>query len=237
MRFAVIGDVHSNLAALEAVLADIETRNTDFVLSTGDLVGYAPYPNEVIGLLRRKGIISIQGNYDKAVGNGELVCGCDYQEEKQLEMAGLSMLFTNEAVTDGSREYLRTLPQSLNLEVNGLNVLLVHGSPRRINEYLYEDSPAIGEVTQALAADVLICGHIHKPYYKVINGKHVISAGSVGKPKHGSPAATYCLVTIADRQVAVDIREVSYDYERVAQAIEADKLLPNEFAAMLRTGK
>jgi putative phosphoesterase len=237
MRFAAIGDIHSNIAALEAVLADIETQDVDFVISTGDLVGYAPFPNEVIDLLRRKGVISIQGNYDKAVGNRELVCGCDYREEKQLEMAGLSMLFTNTAVTDSSRQYLRTLPQSLAFDVGDLQVLAVHGSPRLINEYLFEDSSAVREVTSTLDADVLICGHTHKPYHKVINGKHVINSGSVGKPKHGNPQATYCLVVIADRKVTVDIREVPYDYELVAAAIETDEVLPDEFAAMLRQGK
>lgn len=236
MRFAVIGDIHSNNIALETVLEDIKNRNVDFTISTGDLVGYAPFPNEVIDLLRSNSIISIQGNYDRAVGYEETVCGCDYKDPKQMEMAGLSMLFTNEAVTDSSREYLRTLPQTLTLDVEGLKVLIVHGSPRRINEYLFEDSQEVLEVTAELTADVLICGHTHKPYHKVINGKHVINSGSVGKPKQGNPNATYVIVEVVDGKVNVATIEVPYEYEKVATAIEADSLLPSAFAELLRKG-
>jgi Icc-related predicted phosphoesterase len=98
MRFAVIGDIHSNLPALEAVLNRIKDDNVDFIASTGDLVGYAPFPNEVIDLIRSNHIVSIQGNYDKAVGNKELICGCDYSEPRQLELASLSIQFTNRTI-------------------------------------------------------------------------------------------------------------------------------------------
>lgn len=236
MRFAVIGDIHSNIIALDAVLADIKSKAVDFILSTGDLVGYAPFPNEVIQRLRREGILSIQGNYDRAVGNKELVCGCDYQEERQLEMAGRSMAFTNAAVIDEARNYLRNLPESLIVEAGGLKVVVVHGSPRQINEYLFEDSTEVIEVTKELDADILICGHTHKPYHRVINGKHVINSGSVGKPKHGNPNATYVIVAVADGAVSAEIQEVPYNFEKVAAAIEAEEILPNEFAEMLRNG-
>lgn len=88
MRFAVIGDIHSNIYALESVVQDIKNRDIDFILCTGDMVGYAPFPNEVIDLIRKSNVLSIQGNYDKAIGNSESVCGCDYKDERQLEMAG-----------------------------------------------------------------------------------------------------------------------------------------------------
>jgi predicted phosphodiesterase len=111
MRFAVIGDIHSNLPALEAVLNRIKDDNVDFIASTGDLVGYAPFPNEVIDLIRSNHIVSIQGNYDKAVGNKELICGCDYSEPRQLELASLSIQFTNRTINDQNRRYLKFLPQ------------------------------------------------------------------------------------------------------------------------------
>lgn len=236
MKFAAIGDIHSNIEALEAVLQDIDNRQVDFIVSTGDLVGYFPYPNEVIDLLRKRHILSIQGNYDSAIGNNEAVCGCDYTDDKQLEMAGLSMLYTNSVISEENRQYLKNLPRFITLTMEGMKALIVHGSPRRTNEYLFEDCPATAEVAAQLSEDILICGHTHKPYYKVVQGKHIINVGSAGKPKHGNPNSTYVIVTVQDEQVQVDIVEVPYDYEKVAQAVEADELLPNEFADLLRKG-
>lgn len=236
MRFAVIGDIHSNIYALESVLEDVKNRNVDFIICTGDMVGYAPFPNEVIDLVRKSNILSIQGNYDKAVGNRELVCGCDYKDEKQLEMAGMSVMFTNTTVTEKNREYLRTLPGELKIKAGELETLVVHGSPRKINEYLFETSNEVVEVSQEIKEDILICGHTHKPYYRVIKGKHLINSGSVGKPKHGNPNGTYVVVNVVEKTVSVDIIEVPYDFEKAAKAIEDCEMLPNEFAEMLRKG-
>lgn len=236
MRFAVIGDVHSNIFALESVLDDIRKMDVDFILSTGDLVGYSPFPNETIDLLRKSGVLSIQGNYDKAIGNRELICGCDYKEERLIELAGMSVMFTNKTATDKNRKYLRELPTEMVLKAGGLEILMVHGSPRRINEYLYQNSNEVLEITREIKQDVIICGHTHKPYYQVINGKHVINSGSVGKPLHGNPNATYVVITAAAKNVNVDVLEVPYNYEKAAKAIEEAESLPNDFADMLRRG-
>lgn len=236
MRFAVIGDIHSNIHALESVMKDIQEKDVDFILSTGDMVGYSPFPNEVIDLVRKNKVLSIQGNYDKAIGNSEIICGCDYKEERQLEMAGLSVLFTNMTITEKNRTYLRELPKELRLKADGLQILMVHGSHRKINEYLFENSDEVDEVTKEIAEDILICGHTHKPYYKVINGKHVINSGSAGKPKHGNPNATYVIMNVIDNNVSVDIIEVPYDFEKAAKAIEDNEMLPNDFADILRKG-
>jgi putative phosphoesterase len=233
MRFAAIGDIHSNFEALKSVLEDIRGRNVDFLLNTGDLVGYAPFPNEDIALVRESHVISIRGNYDQAIGNRELICGCDYKDPKQQETAALSVKFTNRTISDENRSYLKNLPG--NIRMGGdLNILAVHGSPRRINEYLYEDSQEVQEVTREITEDILICGHTHLPYYKVINGKHVINVGSVGRPKQGNPHGTYVMIETIGKAVHIEIIEVPYDVEKTAQAIEADDTLPNEFAQILR---
>lgn len=236
MKFAVIGDVHSNFPALESVLADIAQKNVDFILCTGDLVGYAPFPNEVIDLIRKTHVLTVQGNYDEAIGHRRLICGCDYKDEKQLEMASLSVRFTNETIRTDNREYLKSLPQELTLKVGELSIRVVHGSPRKNNEYLFEGSLEVDEVTKELSEDILICGHTHIPYYKVINGKHVINTGSVGKPKHGNSNATYVMVEIIEAEINLTIHEISYDVERTAMAIEDNEILPNDFAEMLRKG-
>lgn len=236
MRFAVIGDIHSNIYALESVIDDIRNKNIDFILCTGDMVGYAPFPNEVIDLVRKSKVLSIQGNYDKAIGNSEIVCGCDYKDERQLEMAGLSVMFTNMTITEKNRAYLKELPTELRLKAGDLQIIMVHGSHRKNNEYLFETSKEVDEVTKEIPEDILICGHTHKPYYKVINGKHVINSGSAGKPKHGNPNATYVIVSVTDKNIDVDIVEVPYEFEKTAKAIEDNEILPNDFADMLRKG-
>lgn len=236
MKFAVIGDIHSNIYALEKVLEDIRDKDVDFILCTGDMVGYSPFPNEVIDLLRKSNVLSVQGNYDKAVGNSEILCGCDYTEEKELEMAGLSVMFTNREITDKNRIYLKELPTELRLKTGEFQILLVHGSHRKNNEYLFEDSVEVDEVTKEIPEDILICGHTHKPYYRVVNGKHVINPGSAGKPKHGTPDAVYALVDISGKNISAHILEVPYDVEKAAAAIEENEILPNDFADMLRKG-
>jgi diadenosine tetraphosphatase ApaH/serine/threonine PP2A family protein phosphatase len=117
--------------------------------------------------------------------------------------------------------------------------LLVHGSPRRINEYLYEDRPdrSLERLFEGTDLDVIVCGHTHKPYYRVLpSGKHVINAGSVGKPKDGDPRACYVVIEAEGHQLKVNFKRVEYDVEAAALAIEASQM-PDEFAEMLRTGK
>ena len=94
MRIAVISDIHSNIYALDEVLADIEKRNVDMTVCTGDLVGYATRPNEVIETIKKEKILTIMGNYDDAIGNYRLICGCDYPDPKDAEKAGAINDFT-----------------------------------------------------------------------------------------------------------------------------------------------
>lgn len=236
MRFAIIGDIHSNLYALKSVLQDIQNKNVDFILCTGDNVGYSPYPNEVIEQLIQNDVLSIQGNYDKAIGNRELICGCDYKEQRMIALAELSVAFTNNTISDENREYLKKLPKELRIKCEDLSILVVHGSPRRINEVVKEDSMELFEVLENLTEDVLIYGHTHMGYYKKIGNKYVINSGTVGKPNNGNPNAMYVILDIIKSNVEVEMIEVEYDVEAAAKAIEDTDTLPNEFADMLRKG-
>lgn len=238
MKIAVISDIHSNIGALEAVLEDIDKRRPDTVICAGDLVGYAPFPNKVIELLKKRRIPCVMGNYDDAIGNERLVCGCDYKDAKAQELGECSIAWTRKNVTEEDKEFLRSLPEEIHFRVGKYYVKIVHGSPRRLNEYLCEDiaDEYLIELLAESNSDVLVCGHTHIPYYKKLgDDKHVINAGSVGKPKHGDPQAVYALLEI-DRKVRVNFHKVRYDYESAARAIEAAGL-PKEFAASLGTGR
>lgn len=265
MKIALFSDIHANLPALEAVLADIDKKCPDAVYCLGDLVGYNIWPNEVINTIRRRGIPTVAGNYDYGIGRGSEDCGCAYREEEEKAMGKVSISYTNSVVGAAERRYLRTLPTHIRVEFEmghdeahlwnqqpPLTLMLVHGSPRKVNEYLFEDRPArsLGRVLESANADILCFGHTHKPYYRVVSAeaegqetyfRHAINIGSVGKPKDGDPRACYVLLTIEEPArpgsrdgVGVEFVRVEYDIERAAKAVE-DSELPNPYAEMLRT--
>ncbi len=244
MRIAVISDIHSNIYALNEVLEDIKKRNIDLIVCTGDLVGYGTRPNEVIQTLKNKKILTIMGNYDEAIGNFKIVCGCDYKDPKDAEKAGLSMHFTSQETTPENKAFLRNLPKEATFTFNNKTIRFVHGSTRFINEYLKENSNEADEVMSELVEDILVCGHTHIPYVKYYGEKILVNAGSVGKPKTNNPNANYVIIDIKNEDqlsktsssVEVEIIEVEYDFEKLAKEIEENEILPNDFARLIRQG-
>lgn len=236
MRIAIIADIHSNIFSLNEVLLDIDNRNADMIVCMGDLVGYATYPNEVIDTIRENRILTIKGNYDEAVGEELMVCGCDYPDPKDMENAGISLNWTIDETREDNKEFLKSLPTEVLMNFGAKTVRFVHGSPRKINEYLKENSTEAEEVMGEFNEDILVCGHTHRPYYKEYGNKLLVNAGSVGKPKTGTPRANYVILDINNETTEVEIHEVDYEYENTARAIEAAGL-PQEFADIIRTGK
>jgi putative phosphoesterase len=238
MRAAVISDVHGNLYALEAVLKDIAGKGINLVYCTGDLVGYGPRPNEVIELVRRHKIHTVMGNYDDAIGNMRLICGCDYKDEKSLRLGEISVAWTKETTTEKNKQWLRELPAEIKLSASGLEILFVHGSPRALNEYLYEDTGEkyLNELLAENNVNVLVCGHTHLPYVKSISKGYVVNAGSAGRPKQGDPDVTYAVIETGwEKGLKAEIVKVPYSYEKTAGEIE-NAGLPAEFAEVIRTG-
>ena len=256
MRIALFSDVHANLPALEACLSNIDVQNVDAVYCLGDLVGYNIWPNEVINEIRKRGIATIAGNYDFGIGRMSNDCGCAYKEELERIMGKISISFTNSVVKPEERSYLRTLPTHIKIEFqlnnDFLKLLLVHGSPRKINEYLFEDreDKSLLRIMKHADADILCFGHTHKPYHRVLSSNvngiaryhHAINIGSVGKPKDGDPRGCYVIITLNESSSILDKDKIQaehirfdYDIEKAAKAIE-DSKLPNEYAYMLRKG-
>jgi putative phosphoesterase len=238
-RITVFGDIHANLPALEAVFADMAARGlNESLYCLGDLVGYGTFPNEVIAAVRERGIPTIMGNYDQGVGHSSDDCGCAYKTEDERALGNQSIAWTNAHTSAENKAYLRSLAAQMPLQLDDLRVLLVHGSPRRINEYLYEDRPdsSLERILDQAEVDVLVVGHTHKPYHRVLpSGRHVVNAGSVGKPKDGDPRACYIVLLAGGGRLNVEFVRVPYDVERAAQAIEATEM-PDDYARMLREG-
>lgn len=256
MKIALFSDIHANLPALEAFFADVEQRNVDAIYCLGDLVGYNIWPNEVINEIRKRGIPTIAGNYDFGIGRTSDDCGCAYKTDDEKANGAVSISFTNSIVNDEERKYLRTLPAHIKVEFqlnnDKLNLLLVHGSPRKINEYLFEDreEKSMLRIMQDADADIMCFGHTHKPYHRVLPGnasenehyRHAINIGSVGKPKDGDNRGGYVILHIHEyssisnpESIQVEFVRFDYDFEKAAKAVE-DSPLPNAYAESLRKG-
>jgi len=258
MTIALFSDIHANLPALQACLADIEKRQPDQIFCLGDLVGYNVWPNEVVQEIRRRGIPTIAGNYDYGIGRSSDDCGCAYKTDEEKANGAVSIGFTNEIMQPAERRYLRELPRHLRAEFDmhdgdWLQLMLVHGSPRKINEYLFEDrdEKSLLRILESANADVLCFGHTHKPYHRVLASgrpeaphfRHAINIGSVGKPKDGDPRGCYALLHFDESSsiqradsIQVEFVRFTYDVEKAAQAVE-NSSLPDVYAEALRAAK
>lgn len=256
MRIALFSDIHANLPALEAFFSNLETQDVDAVYCLGDLVGYNIWPNEVINEIRKRGIPTIAGNYDFGIGRNSSDCGCAYKSDEEKANGAISIAVTNQLVNERERQYLRTLPAHIKLEFqlnnDKLNLLLVHGSPRRINEYLFEDreEKSLLRIMQDADADILCFGHTHKPYHRILTAgpednrhyRHAVNIGSVGKPKDGDKRGGYVILTINTGSstlqrdsVMVEFIRFKYDVEKAASGVEGSPL-PDAYAESLRKG-
>jgi putative phosphoesterase len=233
---AVITDIHANLPALEAALARIEALGTERVYCGGDLVGYGPHPNDVCALIAERQIPTIYGNYDYAIARDEEDCGCAYVTPHDRELGQLSVAWTLANTTRQSKQFMRTLPFDLRFTVGGADVHLVHGSPRKVNEYLFEDKPTslYERLARAESDPVLAFGHTHKPWVHEYGGVLFVNCGSVGKPKDGDPRGAFALLRATDHGVEVTIERFAYDAEQVASEVRTAGL-PGEYAEKLLT--
>jgi putative phosphoesterase len=234
-RVAVITDIHGNLPAFEASLDAIEQIGVDATYCGGDLVGYGPYPNEVCALIAEREIPTIYGSYDYAIGRDLEDCGCAYVTQHDRELGQLSVAWTLAHTDQRAKDFMRELPFDLRFEVGEVPIHLVHGSPRKVNEYLFEDKPArlYERLARAEEARVLVFGHTHKPWIHSYGGVLFVNCGSVGKPKDGDPRAALAVLELDDAgEVQVSIERVPYDAEAVAREVTASGL-PGEYAEKL----
>ena len=255
MNHAVISCLHANLAAVEAVLDDIDSQGITSVTCLGDLVGYGPQPNEVINLVRGRNIQTCQGCWDEDIIDGLNSCECSYPSQLAERRGHRAHEWTAEILTDENKQFLAELPMTLRRGT----MLFVHGSPNSQHEYLLPDMNAFAalERVETAGAETLFCGHTHQPYVRELSGgsirvrvqqkgmesaseqelqlpmRRIVNAGSVGEPRHGSTKATY--VVHNEETGAVTIREVDYDVERTCRAI-LEVGLPEVFAWRLSHG-
>lgn len=234
MKIAIISDVHANLPALEAVWHDLQRHHPDFTYCGGDLVNFAGWDNEVVDFIRQHNITTVQGNHDEGIGNGHAHFNYSFKTEAQKAFGIGSIAHVLKTMREKNREFLRSLPFSFRIELKSkaetISLLLVHGSPLSNEDYIFPDSleNELLEMLNAGKTDVLVSGHTHKPFHRKIVAKHgnetttrhVINAGSVGKPKHGNNKACYTTIDVESKGLKeVQFHYVDYDVERVVRNI------------------
>jgi predicted phosphodiesterase len=246
MRIALISDIHANLPALEAVLESIDSRGA--IAATyhlGDLVGYAPWPNETVDLVRARGILGIAGNYDSTVATDHPHCGCRYENEHEAQLSHEGYTWTQTSVSAETKAFLAALPFRLDLRprgghAGGPRLCLVHGTPTLNTLYWTEGQPDSFCTSMAARAglgdgDVIGFGHTHKPWHRIVEGVHFVNTGSVGRPKDSDWRAGYVTLDLGGEEPNVEFHRVEYDLERAVAGILSSSL-PNEFADVLRSG-
>jgi putative phosphoesterase len=230
MRVAVIGDVHGNLPALEAVLRDVKRRRPAAVWNLGDLVGYGPYPEEAVQKLKSIGAVSIAGNYDQRVLDWHP--GAPVEEGDSADK-WLATGWARENLSEDSIAYLKSLPAERREKVDGYAILLAHGSPASRTERLEPTTSRkrLRELAATAKADIVLCGHSHIPWARNVDTVWFVNPGGVGRSDDGHPTASYALLDLDPTTVRVTHRRVAYDVMPVADAIRR-RGLPERFARM-----
>jgi len=236
MKIGLIGDIHANLPALQAVFQHANALGVVHFLNIGDVVGYNAFPEQVIQTIRQNPVTSILGNYDRKVIQFP-------QKEKkwQKEKPGLKVQafrWAYQQLSPESLAYLQSLPEQLEVHLDGLSILLSHGSPAARNEYLTPQTPMqrlleLGELT---SAQIILCGHSHIPFARQAWTKIFINTGSIGRPDDGDPRACYAILIHENGRLKINHYHIPYDIHLAAQAIR-DHHLPEEFAQMVLHGR
>lgn len=210
MRLACVSDVHANPFGLKACLGHAGEQGVDGYLVAGDLVGKGPLPGPALDRVADLDAPTVQGNVDRSVLAAEPVPD------------GGTAAWTAARLSEQQRDYLDGLPREIELTVEGLDILLLHGSPLADDDYVFPTitEPALERKLDGRDVDVLVCGHSHLPFHERLGNAHVVNAGTAGLPYDGDPRPSYVLVDIEDGSLEATVHRVGYDVPRIATAVE-----------------
>jgi len=239
-RIACFGGIYSNYFALAAAIDDAHTRGVDALYCLGDFGGFGPSPNRSLELLRDNNITCIQGNYDNSIGNELDDCQCGYTDPRDNHFAQISYEYTLRHTDADHRAWMRTLPESRRLDLGSLRLLLSHGSPRKMNEFLWESTSST-QFLDALAdqfnADVMLTTHTGIKWQReLLQGRRLVNVGVLGRPENdGSTNVWYTVLAHDANGLRVEFVPVHYDHGALAQEMRTEKL-PEEFVDTILNG-
>ncbi len=241
-RVAVFGGIYSNHLALRVALDDARARGAEALFCLGDLGAFGPSPDKVFPLLERAGVRVIRGNYDDSVARGLDDCQCGYTDPRDNHFAALSYRYTLAHTSERNRAWLETLPTSVRFRLGSLRVLGCHGSPRQMNEFLWESTTPthfLARLARDHDCDVIVGTHTGIHWQRRIGPRAwYVNVGALGRPANdGRTDVWYALLTAAASEDALDVEfvPVAYDSEALAEEMRTERL-PDEFIETIRTG-
>ena len=247
-RLALFGGIYSNDLALEAAIASARRQGVDAIYCLGDLGAFGPHPDRAIEILRFNGIACVRGNYDDSIGNELADCQCGYTDPRDNHFAQISYDYTLANTSAENRRWLKSLPGEIRFDFAGHRILLCHGSPRRMNEFLWESTTPthfLAHLAEQQAADVICATHSGIKWQRELTGSGVISGnrsqfvnvGVLGRPENdGRTNVWYTLLSANSRgAVSAEFIPVEYDHHRLAAEMKAERL-PDEFIETILTG-
>ena len=239
-RVAVFGGVYNNHYALTALLEDAAARGAEAIYCLGDLGGFGPHPDRIWPLLQEGGVRSIQGNYEESLSTGHKNCNCGYTDPRDNHFAELSYGYTERNCSVDFKRWMGELPARRRIRVGDRELLLVHGSPRRINEFLFHSTsptPFLEALLDRESSDAFLCTHTGLPWHRHLpSGRHAANVGVIGRPANdGRTEVWYCM--LGERNGALDIELVplAYDHSSLAAEMRREEL-PEEFVETVLTG-
>lgn len=235
IRILVISDIHGNYPALQAVAGQADIARCDYIINCGDSTVYAPFANQVLEWLTEHDAVSILGNTDDKVI--KLLKGKNFIKPSKVEKR-IMYTHTAQILTPANRSILRGFTKNKKLEIKDKHIRLFHGSPAKHTEFLFPDTPVkrFRQLARDCRADIIITGHSHTPYHKIINTTHFINPGSVGRMFDGIPQASFAIIELYKKKVQVNLYRCDYDIEQVVAGLE-DAELPDIYTAMYRMGR
>ncbi len=238
-RIAVFGGVYNNYLALEAAIHDAKQRGVDALYCLGDLGAFGPYPDRVFPLLHEHGVHCIQGNYDNSIGNDLPDCQCGYTDPRDNRFARISYAYTFEHTSPTNRAWMRDLPMQRRIHLGRYRVLMCHGSPRRMNEFLWESTTSthfLDYLAQTHDAHVILTTHTGIKWQRELSGdRWFVNVGVLGRPENDGRTNVWYAILESRPNLSVEFVPVVYDHERLAREMR-DERLPEEFVETVLTG-
>jgi len=240
-RVAVFGGIYSNYLALESALELAHQRGAEVVLCLGDLGGFGPFPDKTCALLREAGVRVMRGNYEESIALCRDDCGCGYSDPRDNHFAQISYDYTAARTSDKNKAWMKKLPSAFRFRLGGISVLTCHGSPRQVNEFLWETGTPDGLLRRFLdasGAGLLLGTHSGIKWERRLpDGRGFVNVGVLGRPENdGSPHVWFTLLDAdAEKGYRAEFIPVTYDHHRLAREVRGEGL-PEEFATTLLTG-